>query len=465
MQPTKRRRTLGYERRIILLAAAAVLPSLLAAILILYVHPFRWQVRAALLAAIIIVTSIVLNTLHQKLVYPLRMLSSLLAALREEDYSIRARDARDGDALGEVMIEANQLSTVLREQRLGALEATALLQMVIREIDASIFTFDGEQRLRLVNRAGERLLAAPAERLLGRDAGELGLLNCLESDDSRAMEISFPGAAGRWGVRKSTFRQSGRSHTLLLITDLSEALRDEERQAWQRLVRVLSHELNNSLTPIRSIAASLLAIGSRDSLPADWNQEVRKGLSVIASRSESLTRFVDAYARLARLPRPRFGQVAIDALIERVVELERRIPVAVRAGPEVIIHADGDQMEQLVINLIRNAADASLETGGAVEVSWDVRSAILEIVVLDEGPGLGGSANLFVPFYTTKPGGTGIGLALSRQIADAHGATLSLENRRDRTGCVARLRLPLVQRPRADALVPKTDGGLSGPGL
>ncbi len=454
MQKPTRRRSLGYERRILLLAAAAVLPSLLALIVILFVPRFDGQTTGMILGVVFVVTLILLYDLREKLVYPLRTLSGLLTALREEDYTIRAADARDDDALGEVMIEVNELGTLLRERRLGALEASALLRMVISEIDAAIFTFDAEGKLHLVNRAGARLLAAPEERLLGQRAGELGLMPCLESDDTRALELSFPGATGRWSVRKSTFRESGRAHTLLMITDLSQALRDEERQAWQRLVRVLSHELNNSLAPIRSIAGSLLTIGSREALPSDWDEEVRKGLTVIASRSESLTRFTEAYARLARLPPPRLSDVGLGALIERVAQLERRLPVAVRPGPDVKIHADGDQLEQLLINLVRNAADAALETGGGVELRWSVRSGVAEVVILDDGPGLGGSANLFVPFYTTKPGGTGIGLALSRQIADAHGATLSLENRGDRAGCLARLRIPLVQRPRADTRVP-----------
>ncbi|HUJ15621.1 MAG TPA: HAMP domain-containing sensor histidine kinase, partial [Thermoanaerobaculia bacterium] len=275
---------------------------------------------------------------------------------------------------------------------------------------------------------------------------------CLENDDPRAMELSFPGGSGRWGVRKSTFRESGHPHTLLVITDLSQALRDEERQAWQRLVRVLSHELNNSLAPIRSIAASLLSLGSRDPLPPDWNSDVQKGLTVIASRSESLTRFMDAYARLARLPRPQFRSVDIGALIERVAQLERRIAVRVQPGPHAVLEADADQMEQLIINLLRNAVDAALEAGGGVEVRWTIRGAALEIEVLDEGPGLGGSANLFVPFYTTKPGGTGIGLVLSRQIADGHGGALTIENRRERHGCVARLRIPMRQSARRPSM-------------
>jgi nitrogen fixation/metabolism regulation signal transduction histidine kinase len=429
----RRSRPLGYERRILLIAAATLAPLLVAVAVLLFTADLRLQTRFTLALTLGIATLVGLLAIHTHLTYPLRTLSNLLAALREEDYSIRARGPRSEDALGEVMVEVNELGTVLREQRLGALEASALLRTVVAEIDAAIFTFDGERRLKLVNRAGERLLASNAEALLGRTADELGLAPCLEIRDARAVEMTFRGATGRWGIRTSTFRESGRPHQLLLITDLSQALRDEERQAWQRLVRVLSHELNNSLTPIKSIAASLLSAPEED-----WS-DVQRGLTIISARAESLTRFMDAYTRLARLPRPRYAQIDVGSLVTRVAQLERRIDVRVEPGPAVVIDADGDQLEQLVINLVRNAVDA----GGPVIVTWRVRDGSVEVVVTDEGPGLSGTSNLFVPFFTTKPGGTGIGLVLSRQIADAHGGSLSLENRDDGPGCVARLRVPL----------------------
>jgi two-component system nitrogen regulation sensor histidine kinase NtrY len=441
----ERHRPLGFEKKTILLGAATTLPAFVTLFTVLLANQISWQSRSAIVGGVLVATLIALSVLHDHIIYPLRTLSNILAALREEDYSIRGCGARGDDALGEVMIEVNELSKLLRERRLGAIEASALLRTVISEIDAAIFAFDAQLRLRLVNRAGERLMAAPAERLLGREATELGLRRCLDAEDLTALEISFPGGRGRWGIRKSAFRESGHQHALLLVTDLSQALRDEERQAWQRLVRVLSHELNNSLAPIKSIATSLLSNASRDPLPADWNDDMQRGLTVIASRAESLTRFMDAYSRLARLPRPRFGRVAIGELLQRIALLERRLEIEVQPGPPITIQADADQMEQVVINLVRNAVDAAIETGGGVSMSWSAPARHVEIVVADEGRGLGGSANLFVPFYTTKPGGTGIGLVLSRQIADAHGGTLTLENRADRSGCIARLRIPVQQ--------------------
>jgi nitrogen fixation/metabolism regulation signal transduction histidine kinase len=367
----------------------------------------------------------------------------LLEAMREGDYSIRGRGARTGDALGELMIQVNEIGSTLRAQRLGAVEATALLGKVMEEIDVAVFTFDPEARLRLVNRAGERLLGQPAERLLGEPAGRLGLSELLGGESQQTVSRSFPGGAGRWGVRRSSFREGGLPLTMLVLSDLTRALREEELLAWQRLVRVLGHELNNSLAPIQSIAGSLrklLAMGQR---PGDWEQDMKDGLAVIASRAESLARFIGAYSRLAKLPRPVPSTVEIHPLVHRVASFETRLAVRVEDGPGVAIQADGDQLEQLLINLVRNASDAALASGGGVTVRWGESGEHLMIEVLDNGPGLANTANLFVPFFTTKPGGSGIGLVLARQIAEGHGGTLTLANREDAQGCRAALRLPL----------------------
>ena len=438
-----RTRPLRHEHRILLLAVVAGFPGVLVALLLLWSGDFTPKVQWTLTVVIACVWWGFALAAQGRVVRPLQTLSNLLAALREGDYSIRARGARRDDALGEVIIEVNALGATLREQRLGAVEATALLRTVMSEIDVAIFTFDGEHRLRLVNRAGERLLAQPAERLLGRGAAELGLAECLAGETPRTVQMVFPGGIGRWGVTRSVFREGGLPHQLLVLSDLSRALREEERQAWQRLLRVLGHELNNSLAPIRSIAGSLESLVTRTPLPDDWQDDVQRGLAVITSRAEALTRFMEAYSRLARLPQPKFQSVNLGACVRRVLSLETRIAVSLRPGPDLTIQADGDQLEQLLINLLRNAVDAALETQGGVGVRWRHGAGYVEVVVEDEGPGLSSTANLFVPFFTTKPGGSGIGLVLSRQIAEAHGGTLLLQNRPTGRGCQALLRLPL----------------------
>ena len=217
---------------------------------------------------------------------------------------------------------------------------------------------------------------------------------------------------------------------------------EQELQAWQRLVRVLGHELNNSLAPIKSIAGTMESLLGRDALPDDWREDMRRGLHVITARSESLSRFIGAYARLAKLPRPQFQPLDLAALVERAASLETRVPVRLEPGPAMTVHGDPDQLEQALINVLRNAADASLLAGTPVRAGWRRDGGMVEVWVEDEGPGLSSTANLFVPFFTTKPGGSGIGLVLSRQIAEGHGGALMLDNRAQGNGCVARLRLP-----------------------
>jgi nitrogen fixation/metabolism regulation signal transduction histidine kinase len=439
-----RRRGPTHESRIFTAVLGAGLPAVAVACWLLWTgdHPLRVRLTFSLLAVGAWIAGAAIA--RERVIRPLQTISNLLAALREGDYSIRARGASADDALGLALLEVNALSETLRGQRQRELEATALLRRVMEEIDVAVFAFDADHRLRLVNRGGERLLALPSERLLGRAAGSLGLAECLIGESPRPVDAAFPGAAGRWEARHSTFRQDGRPHQLLVLSDLSRVLRAEERSAWQRLVRVLGHEINNSLAPIKSIAGSLRNLAVRPGRAPDWEQDLTSGLQVIEGRAEALGRFMSAYARLARLPRPTLRQVKVDEWVRRVAALETRLPVRVTGGPGAVVQADGDQLDQLLINLVRNAADAALETGGGVEICWRGAGGLLEVVVEDQGHGLPDPGNLFVPFFTTKASGSGIGLVLSRQIAEAHGGTLVLENRGAAGGARARLRLPFA---------------------
>ncbi|MFN7918494.1 MAG: ATP-binding protein [Bryobacteraceae bacterium] len=446
MSPTTgpRRARLAYENRLALLAFAAGLPAVAAALWLLWHGDYADRVRWTLGGIVVVVWLGATFVLRERLIRPLQTLANLLAALGEGDYSVRAHSSHQGDALDEVYREVNTLSETLHSQRMGAVEASALLRTVMAEIDVAVFTFDDQRRLRLVNRAAERLLDIPGDKMLGQSAEELGLAALLDGPQHHTtIERSFPGGSGRWGIRLSSFREGGMPHRLLVIEDLTRALREEQLLAWKRLVRVIGHELNNSLAPIRSIAGSLSTLIGREPLPGDWREDAQRGLGVIGGRAESLSRFMDAYARLAKLPPPVMGAVDVAAWIKRVTALETRVKLEVDAGPALEIKGDNDQLDQLLINLVRNAADAALETKGGVWVRWRKTGSWLEVMVIDDGLGLANTANLFVPFFTTKPGGSGIGLVLCRQIAEAHRGEITLRNRPGGKGCEAVLRLPV----------------------
>ncbi|HEX8154217.1 MAG TPA: ATP-binding protein [Thermoanaerobaculia bacterium] len=431
---------LSYERRIVATALIAVIPLAVAAAVLVWTGDFAPVATWTITLLIVLALFVVLVVLREVVVYPIRTLGNVMRAVLEEDYTIRARDAAIGPIFAEVLLELNEVSAAMRQGRLAAMEAAALVRAVVEEVDAAIFAFDAASRLQLVNRAGERLLGAAA---VGRTAAELGVADLLDLDEPATVERDFGGVNARWSVSVSTFRREGELHRLLAIADISRALRQEEIRAWRRVVRVLGHELNNSLAPIKSISGTLEEAVAAGPVDARLQSDLARGLGIISRRADALTRFLSVYSELARMPEPKLRAVELSSVVQRAVALDRRIDVVVQPGPPVRIEADEDQLEQVVINLVKNAIDAALETGGGVTISWRVAGDAAELIVADEGPGIASTANLFVPFFTTKPGGSGIGLVLSRQIAEAHGGSLSLRNCEGGRGCEAVLRVPL----------------------
>jgi nitrogen fixation/metabolism regulation signal transduction histidine kinase len=475
-RPPRKRVRLLYEHRVNLYCFLVALPGLLVSIVLVWTQPWTFESRLTLIALELFVWWLLALALQEQTTRPLQTLANVIGALREEDYSFRARNAVSEDALGELSLEVNALADMLSDEKIRAIEATALLQRVVDEIDAPLFAFDPCSILRLVNPAGEHLLRQSKARMLGRTASELNLQQCLAADNESLVELDLKDTQARWLLRRSSFRQYGVPHTLVVLSDVSRALRDEERRAWQRLIRVLGHELSNSLAPIKSIAGSLSSRLASTAMDGDVRHDLQHGLEIIEARSASLHRFLEAYRRLAQMPAPVLRDVELSKLVARVASLETRIKVCVQPGPELIFVADPDQLEQMLINLVRNAADAVLELSATtvqathsklsadsashsdgdrkVSVYWDSTEAEVSLLVEDDGPGLLNPANVFTPFYTTKPSGSGVGLVLSRQIAEAHGGSIEIANRAHGRGCVVRVVLPRAAHPQRNGSRP-----------
>jgi two-component system, NtrC family, nitrogen regulation sensor histidine kinase NtrY len=401
------------------------------------------EVRWTLVAAIVAVWLWAALAVRHRMRRGLLSASRVLASLRDGDYSARTPVATRGGDFDALFREVNTLGETLLQQRRSATESLLLLESVLDAISAAVVVADDAGCVVLANPAASRLLGVSVDGAVGRTLDELSMAPLLAGPVPRVERRAFPGGTGRWEVRRANFRREGRRHTLLIISDVSRALREEEQLAWQRIVRVLSHEINNSLTPVQSMATSLRRILGRELTGNVRAAEVDEALGVIASRAEGLVRFLSAYARLARLPLPSRRPVDIAELVRRAVALEARLQVRIAQGPPLHATVDAEQVEQLLINLVRNAADAALETGGGVEVSWRNEGAEAVVEIVDEGPGVRDATNLFVPFFSTKPGGSGIGLALARQIAEAHGGEVRLEDRTEHGGCRTIVRLPL----------------------
>jgi two-component system, NtrC family, nitrogen regulation sensor histidine kinase NtrY len=438
-----RKRTRQAVRRAWIYSALLCLPALIFLGVFFYQRELDVVPTLLLGVCLLVYLALVASALVDGFVRPLQTLSNVVSSLREGDYSFRARGATSRDALGELSAEINALADLLQRQRVRSLEATALLARILEVMQAPLFAFDRGNRLRLVNSAGLKLLGRPYARCVDHTARDLGLDELLSAPDESIRP--FGATPARWLLRKAAFRQEGAPHFLLVLADVSVPLQEEEQAAWRRLIRVLGHELSNSLAPIKSIAGSLLArvdrLGGDDAEKSDF----RRGLGVVESRADALHRFVQSYRMLAQLPPPGLRPVALGPLMERVTLLEQRIPVTLEAGPAVTFNADPDQLEQMLINLLANAVDASQANGShPVRVSWSLAAASVQIVIEDRGLGIANPENLFVPFYTTKAAGSGIGLALAQQIARAHGGDISLVNREDGDGARAIIRLPLA---------------------
>ncbi|TDR44826.1 PAS domain-containing protein [Tahibacter aquaticus] len=439
---TPPRRRLSASVRVLLWIASCAIPPALLWLLAVQdaLSPLRVEGLALLGIVWILIVAVAVRA---GVLRRVRALSNLVEAAHAQDFSIKAAHARESGELGELYRQLNVLIGDLEAGRHTEQELLGMLQKVVDQISVAIVACDAYDRIRLVNPLAAQLLRVPPEQLIGTDYAATPLAAIPFSAEPRVVDFRFPGAESRWQVSQQFYRRQGRPSRIVFVVDLRLALAEEEILVWQRLIRVISHEVNNSLTPIMSLCQTLENVVARGDA-AQQMDIMRDGLDVISQRAKGLKEFISVYARIARLPEPQKVVFPAARLLQRVLAMFPGGAVErVGSEPQANLFGDPVHLEQALINLVKNAVEAN--DGHAVPVQFGCRvvDGNAEFEIVDNGAGIRNLGNLFVPFYTTKPGGAGVGLVLCRKIAAKHHGQVSLENRGDAPGAVARLSVPL----------------------
>jgi two-component system, NtrC family, nitrogen regulation sensor histidine kinase NtrY len=433
-----------FRKQISQYAKLLLFPPVLTTLILLSAGNFDLKVWITTIAFVSVSTFIIYRWLLSSIFRPLQSASNLISAIREGDFSMQSRPSSTQDALGELYEEINQLAVNLQEQHQKSVDSEILLRGIMDYIDVAVFAFDGQGMLTLINRAGCSLLNTTAEVAVGRSASDYDLERLIQITEPVPFRHAFPAQSGRWSIRRTEFRENGVPHLLVMVQDLSKSLREEERLAWKRLIRVMGHELNNSLAPIKSISGTLDRLIERQDMNPAVKLDLEDGLAVIHKRADALSRFVEDYSKIAKLPPPHKRLFHLKDTIAHIVGLQdfQKCHIELKEGCDIELFADEAQIQQLLINLTKNAIEANQTTKGKTYIHCKEEHDHIFIHVVDEGPGLSTTDNLFIPFYSTKPGGSGIGLILSQQIAENHNGSLELSNRADATGCIAVVIIP-----------------------
>jgi nitrogen fixation/metabolism regulation signal transduction histidine kinase len=443
MRTRARSHRADFLNRLVVLVAFVTVSAALAIVgLMIYAGISRYLTAlAALLLALLV--SYCLATIRARVSFQFMTISVLLDGLEIGDYSLRGRRHRGDDSIDGVVVQINRLADELTRQRASAKESRLLLEKVIRQIGVAILAFDDRDEVVLANPAAVALYDFSSEEILKSNVAALGAEAMLAADNESVVELEFPNRSGRFHIRLDEFREQARVHRLVFLTDVRVLLRSEERRAWQDLIRVISHEINNSLAPISSISKTLQESAIDAEVAASGRSGLANGLKLIEERSAALKSFIQRFGQLSKLPEPEKEPVSIRQLVESVTPLFNEREILRQSDAEIILQADPVQMKQVLINIFKNADEAMPDSAGVITIEWSMRNQRLLIKITDEGSGIGNPDNLFVPLYTTKEHGSGLGLVLCRQVVEAHDGNLTISNRADARGCEVMIELPV----------------------
>ncbi|CAM3699627.1 Sensor protein FixL [Vibrio aerogenes CECT 7868] len=422
-----------------LLLMAALPPTLILLITLWFVGASGYLIALTALTLMLFTGYCALTARHQ-LDYHLTTILNLVESLNQQEFSLRGKLSGQNDTMDTLLAQINQLSETMQHQSLALNQHQYLINTILRNVDVAVLAVNASQQIAFANDGAAALYQMTPDQLQHQSAAALNLLPLINGQNRQVTEWHFPAGQHRYQIIYDHYFELGQQHTLLFITDVSDMLRGETHKAWKNLLRVLSHEINNTLTPVASLSQTL-----RQLLPEtkdDALREVDHGLAMIEERAGNLKQFINSYRQLTQLPEPKLTQTRIDSLIRSVLPLFTDRPITLLTETPIEIQVDPAQLQQLLINTLKNADEAMADKQQPIEINWQQQPGSTTLIITDRGTGITNPDNLFVPFYSTKSGGSGIGLMLCRQIAQNHGGDYTLRDRRDSPGCMATLTLP-----------------------
>ncbi len=379
---------------------------------------------------------------------PLRVAANVISSIREGDFTLRSRRVTEArGTIVELYDEINAIASLMEKSRFTGIETQKVIDKITANIDVATLIVSSDRVVAQANEAARRLISSinhwdvsPNQKTVD----ELHIPFVLDQSAQDFARFSFVNESRRFEGRRGIFMLDGKRFDLILLTDITRAASEQERESWKRLLRVLGHELNNSLAPITSLAATLSKITKTTDIEAETKTDLLDGLATITSRSQNIVRFMGDYTRLAKLPAPEAAPCQLAPILQNVCQLFGENVAFAKDSATPTVFIDQAQLEQALINLLKNATEASSKKTGSVTCSIEAIAGVALLRIEDDGPGVANPDNLFVPFYTTKDKGSGIGLALSKQIVEAVGGTLTLANRQEQTGCRATIQLDIA---------------------
>ncbi len=392
-----------------------------------------------------------------ELTYRLRSLTSVVDAMLQGDFSLKARQELTSSGLSGLADSINTLSHELSSHKLANVEKRALLEKIITQINIGVITADDKNTITVMNNAAVQMLNIEQPNAI-KNLQQLNLLLPNSSPTKELINLHINGKSKKLYIQVDKFREFGSEQTLILLTDMNHLLRQEELKSWEGLVRVISHEINNSLAPIASLSQSLIDIVKHSNIASAQGADITEGANIIYDRAKSLTEFIARYRDLTQLKKPQLKNIDIQSLVSPLLPLFSEQGVLLQGEVDLVCALDATQLKQALINLLKNAVEAmqhpdASDPSAAIIINIakvaaqpsPSPSTLLRIDILDSGCGIRNNQNLFIPFYTTKAQGSGIGLALSQQIIELHNGSLQIFNRDDAKGCCARIELPLTK--------------------